>query len=84
MTRSEKLQLLQKVFETGNKSLLEGTNKMVIHTVIIEKDGWYQIIPIEPNFEVPEKELTFKEFENWKGSLPLFPDISNFDKEKII
>ena len=48
MTRSEKLQLLQKVFETGNKSLLEGTNKMVIHTVIIEKDGWYQIIPIEP------------------------------------
>ena len=75
MTRQEKLQLLQKVFETGNKSLLEGTNHMIIRSLIIERDGWIQIIPIEPNFEVPEKELTEKEYQEFISCLPLFPDL---------
>ena len=80
MNRKQKIEALQKVFETGNKAHLEGTNKMVIHSVIIEKDGLFQIVAIEPSFEVPEKELTFNEFENWKGCIPLFPDLNNFKK----
>lgn len=84
MTRSQKLNILQKVFETGNKSLLNGTNKMVVKSVVIERDGWIQIIPIEPNFEVPEKELTFKEFQDWVGCVPLFPDIDISTKKEII
>ena len=75
MTRQEKLQLLQKVFETGNKSLLEGTNKMIIHSVVVERDGWIQIVPIKKTFEVPEKELTEKEYQEFISCLPLFPDL---------
>ena len=80
MTRSEKLQLLQKVFETGNKSLLKGTNKIIVHSIVVEKDGWLQVVPIEPTFEVSE-EMTFEQFQNWKGSLPLFPDICTLTKK---
>ena len=83
MSRQEKLLLLQKVFQTGNKSLLEGTNKMVIKSVVIERDGWIQIIPIEPSFDIPEKEFTLKEFEEWKNCIPLFSDLSNFAKKSI-
>ena len=75
MNRTEKIKLLTEVFQNGNKSLLKGTGKIVIRSVVVEKDGWVQIIPIEPNFEVPEKELTFKEFQDWVGCVPLFPDI---------
>lgn len=74
MNRKDKISALQKVFQTGNKAHIEGTNKLVIHTVIIERDGWYQIIEIKPTFEIPEQgELSLKDFENWKGCLPLFP-----------
>jgi hypothetical protein len=73
MNRKQKIKALQKVFETGNNTLLDGVNSMVIHTVVVERDGWYQIIEIKPTFEVPEKELTLKEFEEWKGCIPLFP-----------
>ena len=82
MTRSEKLQLLQKVFETGNKSLLKGTNKIIVHSIVVEKDGWLQVVPIEPTFEVSE-EMTFEQFQNWRGSLPLFPDLCNLTKKSI-
>ena len=75
MGRDQKIKLLTEIFQTGNKSLLKGTGKIVIRSVVVEKDGWVQIIPIEPNFEVPEKELTFKEFQDWVGCVPLFPDI---------
>jgi hypothetical protein len=80
MSRKQKIEALQKVFETGNKTLLDGADKMVIHTVIIERDGLFQIVPIEPSFEIPEKELTLKEFQEWKGCIPLFPDLNNFKK----
>lgn len=83
MGRDQKIKLLTEVFHTGNKSLLAGTNKILIHSVVIERDGWMQVIAIEPDFEVSE-EMTFEQFQNWKGSLPLFPDISNFDKERIV
>lgn len=73
MTRKQKIEALQKVFETGNKAHLEGTNDMVIHSVIIERDGWFQIVAIEPTFNIPEHELTLKEFQDWKGCIPLFP-----------
>ena len=75
--RTEKIKALEKVFSTGNKVYLEGTNKMVIDTIIIEKDGWYQIVKIEPTFEVPEKELTLKEYQEFISSVPLFPDLHN-------
>lgn len=81
MNRKEKIEALQKVFQTGNKAHLVGTNEMVIHTVIVEKDNWYQIIPIEPTFKIPEKELTLKEFQEWKGCIPLLPNI-NIDTKK--
>jgi hypothetical protein len=81
MNRKQKIEALQKVFETGNKSLLKGANSMVIHTLIIEKDGWYQIVPIEPTFKVPEHELTLKEFQEWKGCLPLLPNIKPLIKK---
>lgn len=80
MNRKQKIEALQKVFETGNKAHLEGTNDMVIHTVVVERDGWYQIIEIKPSFEVPDHEFTLKEFESWKGCIPLFPDLNNFKK----
>ncbi|MES2520998.1 MAG: hypothetical protein V4585_22995 [Bacteroidota bacterium] len=80
MNRKQKIEALQKVFETGNKDHLQGTDKMVIHTVIVERDGWYQIVEIKPSFEVPDHELTLKEFEAWKGCIPLFPDLNNFKK----
>jgi hypothetical protein len=81
MNRKQKIEALQKVFETGNKSLLDGANSMVIHTVIVERDGWYQIVEIKPTFEIPDRELTLKEFEDWKGCLPLFSNIkANIEK----
>ncbi len=81
MTRKEKVEALKQVFQTGNKTLLDGVNSMVIHSVIVERDGWYQIVEIKPTFEVPDHELTLKEFEEWKGCLPLFPDINrNIEK----
>ena len=73
--RKQKIEALQEVFRTGNKALLEGADKMVIHTIIIEKDGMYQIVPIEPTFTIPDYELTLKEFEEWTSGIPLFPDI---------
>ena len=76
MNRTQKIEALQEVFRTGNKSLLEGADKMVIHTIVIEKDGWYQIVPIEPTFTIPDHELTLKEFEEWTSGIPLFPDIN--------
>ena len=80
MNRKQKIEALQKVFETGNKAHLEDTNKMIIHTVIIERDGLFQIVPIEPSFEIGDHELTLKEFQEWKGCIPLFPDLNNFKK----
>jgi hypothetical protein len=80
MNRKQKIEALQKVFETGNKTLLDGANKMVIHSVIVERDGWYQIVEIKPSFEVPDHELTLKEFEEWKGCISLFPNLNNFKK----
>ena len=80
MTRTQKIEALQKVFETGNKTYLEGTNKMVIHAVVVERDGWYQIVEIKPTFEILNHELTLKELEAWKGCIPLFPDLNNFKK----
>ena len=77
MTKKEKVEALTQFFQTGNKTLLNGANKMVIHTVIIERDGLFQIVPIEPSFEIPDHELTLKEFENWRGCIPLFPDLHN-------
>ena len=73
MTRTQKIEALQKVFSTGNRTHLEGANSMVIHTVVIEKDGWFQLVPIEPTFQIPEHELTLKEFQEWKGCISLFP-----------
>jgi hypothetical protein len=63
MNRKQKIEALQKVFETGNKALLERVGKMVIHSVVVEKDGWFQIIEIKPTFEIPNHELTFKKFD---------------------
>ncbi len=73
MNRKEKIEALKKVFQTGDKSHIEGTNDLVVHAVVIEKDGWYQIIEIKPTFKIPEHELTLKEFQDWKGCIPLFP-----------
>ena len=83
MDRIGKIRLLTEIFHTGNKALLNGTNKMVIKYVVIERDGWIQIIPIEPSFDIPEKEFTLKEFEEWKNCIPLFSDLSNFAKKSI-
>jgi hypothetical protein len=76
MNRTQKIEALQEVFRTGNKAHLEDINNMVIHTIVIEKDGMYQIVPIEPTFTIPNHELTLKDFEAWKSSIPLFPDIN--------
>ena len=73
--RKQKIEALQEVFRTGNKALLEGANKMVIHTIVIEKNGLYQIVPIEPTFTIPDHELTLKEFEEFTSGIPLFPDL---------
>ena len=73
--RKQKIEALQEVFRTGNKALLEGADKMVIHTIIIEKDGWYQIVPIEPTFTIPDHELTLNELREFTSGIPLFPDI---------
>ena len=73
VNRKQKIEALQKVFITGNTAHLEGTNKMVIHSVVIERDGWFQIVAIEPTFDIPEHELTLKEFQEWKGCISLFP-----------
>lgn len=62
MNRTQKIEALQQVFKTGNKEFLKGVDKMVIHTIVIEKDGLYQIVPIEPTFTIPDHELTLKEF----------------------
>lgn len=75
MSREQKISALQAVFKKGDKKHLEGVNNMVIHSVVIEKDGWYQIVPIQPTFTVPDHEMTLKEFQEWKGCIPLFPDI---------
>ena len=83
MGRDQKIKLLTEIFQTGNKSLLKGTGKIVVHTIIVERDGWFQVIPIEPTFEVSDL-MTFEQLQNYKSLIPLFPDISNFDKEKII
>ena len=74
--RKQKIEALQEVFRTGNKALLEGANKMVIHTIVIEKNGLYQIVPIEPTFAIPDHDLTSKEFEEWTSGIPLFPDLN--------
>ena len=79
--RAEKLKIVQQIFSTGDLQHLKGTNEMVIHTVIIERNGLYEIVEIKPTFEIPDHEMTLKEFESWKGCIPLFPDIkSNFKK----
>ena len=80
MTKKEKVEALTQFFQTGNKTLLDGVNRMVIHTVIIERDGLFQIVPIEPSFEIPDHELSLKEWQEWKGCVPLFPDLNNFKK----
>lgn len=82
MGRDQKIKLLTEVFHTGNKSLLAGTNKILIHSVVIEKNGWMQVVAIEPGFEVSE-EMTFEQFQNWKGLLPLFPDICTLTKKRL-
>ena len=74
MDRIGKIKLLTEIFQTGNKALLKGTGKMVIHSVVIERDGWIEVVAIEPTFEVLE-EMTLEQFQNWKCLLPLFPDI---------
>ena len=83
MDRIGKIKLLTEIFQTGNKALLKGTNKIIVHSIVVEKDGWFQVIPIEPTFEVSDL-MTFEQLQNYKSLIPLFPDISNFDKEKII
>lgn len=79
MNRKEKIEALQQAF-TGNLNALKGADKMTIEAVVVLRGGWYQIVPIEPSFEIPEKELTFEAFQNWKGCIPLFPDLNNFKK----
>ena len=83
MDRKGKIKLLTEVFQSGNKALLKGTNKVLIHSIVVEKDGWLQVVAIEPSFEVSE-EMTFEQFQNWKGSLPLFPNIDISIKKEII
>ena len=82
MDRIGKIKLLTEIFQTGNKALLKGTGKIVVHSVVIERDGWLQVVAIEPGFEVSE-EMTFEQFQNWKGSLPLFPDICTLTKKRL-
>ena len=76
MNRTQKIEALKEVFKMGNKSILEGVDKMVVHTIVVEKNGLYQIVPIEPTFTIPDHELTLKEFEEWTSGIPLFPDIN--------
>ena len=83
MDRIGKIKLLTEIFQTGNKALLKGTNKIIVHSIVVEKDGWFQVIPIEPTFEVSDL-MTFEQLQNYKSLIPLFPDISNFDKEMIV
>ena len=75
MNRTQKIEALKELFRTGNKALLEGADKMVIHTIVIEKNGLYQIIPIEPTFTIPDHELTLKELQEWTSGIKLFPDL---------
>ena len=82
MDRIGKIKLLTEIFQTGNKALLKGTGKIVVRSVVIERDGWLQVVAIEPGFEVSE-EMTFEQFQNWKGSLPLFPDICTLTKKGL-
>ena len=82
MGRDQKIKLLTEIFQTGNKALLKGTGKIVVRSVVIERDGWLQVVAIEPGFEMSE-EMTFEQFQNWKGSLPLFPDICTLTKKRL-
>lgn len=83
MSRDQKIKLLTEVFQSGNKALLKGTNKVLIHSIVVEKDGWLQVVAIEPSFEVSE-EMTWEQFQNWRCSLPLFPNIDISTKKEII
>ena len=82
MSRDQKIKLLTEVFQNGNKALLKGTNKIIVHSIVVEKDGWLQVVAIEPGFEVSEL-MTFEQFQNWKGLLPLFPDICILTKKEL-
>ena len=77
MNRAEKVKALQQAFSTGNLQHLTATNeKMVIHAVVVECGGWLQIVPIEPTFQLPQKELmTLKEYQDFISCIPLFPDL---------
>ena len=78
MNRAEKIKALQLAFSTNNLNALKGKDdKMVIHAVVVEYGGWLQIVKVESTFEVPEKELTLKEYQEFISSIPLFPDLHN-------
>lgn len=45
---------------------------MYIHAVIVEHGGLYKVVTLNPVFHV-DKEMTEKEYEDFKCSIPLFP-----------
>lgn len=79
MSRTEKIKALQLAFSTNNLNALKGTDEMTIEAVVVLRGGWYQIVPTG-SIEVPEKELTEKEYQEFISCLPLFPDLNNFKK----
>ena len=74
-TRKQKIETLQKVFQTGSLQHLEGSDEMTVEAVVVLRGGWYQIVPIKPNFKVPDKEMSQKDYQEFISSIPLFPDL---------
>jgi hypothetical protein len=69
--RSQKIKALERALN-GDLSLLNKDNDMFIHAVIIEQGGLYKVVTLNPVFHV-DKEMTEKEYEDFKCSIPLFP-----------
>jgi hypothetical protein len=71
MNRTQKIKALERAMQ-GDLSLLKNENDMYIHAVIIEHGGLYKVITLNTIFHV-DKEMTEKEYEDFKCSIPLFP-----------
>jgi hypothetical protein len=69
-SRTQKIKALERALN-GDLSLLNKSNQMFIHAVIIEQGGLYKVVTLNPAFKV-DKEMTAGEYEDFKCSIPLF------------
>ena len=70
-SRNQKIKALERALN-GDLSLFKKESEMFIHAIIIEHGGLYKVVTLNPIFHV-DKEMTEKEYEDFKCSIPLFP-----------